>query len=280
MRDGYLQGGVSAAGLGLVGRFRAPLGWAAGVVCSWLIAGCASLGPAEREALVDASALYSRGQTASAAARLDPLIRDFSEAAEISEAYYVRGLCRFRNRELQGASEDFEQARRKSRRADLTARCRASLATIAYQRGDWKRAADSYEAALPDLPDQPPKDQMLYAAGEAMQRCGRWRQARLEFAGILHRFRDRPIAADARRMAGWNHEYYSIQLGVYQNVDNAARAVRDYREKGLVGVVQENQPRDRAALWVVMAGRYPTYADARSALDRVRRIKSDACIIP
>jgi len=261
---------------GLSGRLI--VGFAVGLSFC-LFSGCASLGPSERQVLTEAATMYGRGQTTAAKAKLDPVIRDFYQAIEISEAYYVRGLCRFKDRELRASSEDFELAIKKTNRRDLAARCHASLATIAYQRADWPRAADLYEKALADLPNQPPTDAIRYAAGTAMQRCGRWRKAKLQFGRILLDFRQSPIAADARRMAGWNHEYYSIQLGVFENADNAARAVRRYREQGL-DALQENHRRMGKAMWVVMVGRYPTYADARSALEWVRKKQPDACIIP
>ena len=81
-------------------------------------------------------------------------------------------------------------------------------------------------------------------------------------------------------MAGWQHEYFSIQLGAYQDAENAERAVHDYRKKNLDFVQMENHPWSGRVLWVVMAGRYRTYEDAIAALGRIRASAPDANIIP
>lgn len=257
-----------------------------GRFCGWVIGlsvvlagGCASLPESERAVLIQANRQYAQGDFAAAAASLDRLIRDYGQTQEIAEAHYLRGLCRFNQQQREAAAQDFERGIEKSNRADLTARCQASLASIAYQRGHWTRAAGLYAGSVKDLPDAPPTDTILYAAGMAMQRAGEWQQARLQFARILNRFRDRPIASDARRMAAWRHAFFSIQLGAFRDADKAGTAVYQYRQKGL-DAWQENLPRGKDALWIVMAGRYGDYAQALSALERVRRIEPKAAVLP
>ena len=138
---------------------------------------------------------------------------------------------------------------------------------------------DYYQKVLPELPPHPPKDDILFAAGLAMQRVGKWKDAALCFSEILQRFRDRPIAADARRKAAWGHPYFSIQLGAYRDLNNAAQVVRGWRDKNL-DASQENLPLQGQAMWVVMAGRYRTYGEAIEALQQVRKLAPGAYIIP
>jgi len=257
-------------------------GYQALALATWFIlpAGCAHLGPAERQALIQANEMYARDQTSAAVARLDRLISDFDQAPEIAEAYYLRGLCRTRKGELQAAREDFKRAIDRSKRADLTARCRASLAAIAFREGDWLEAANLYEEALDGLPVQPPSDEIRFSAGVAAQRAGRWKDAAIHFARLLREFRDRPLAADARRMAAWRHEYFAIQLGAYQDAANAEKTVSTYKARGLPQVVVQHLPRGGQSLWVVMAGQYATYSKALAALPRVRGVEPNAHIIP
>jgi len=122
--------------------------------------------------------------------------------------------------------------------------------------GQWSRAADLYGEVIPRLENKPPTDQIMFYAGAALRRAGKWRDATNYFARILHRFPNSPVAADARRMAGWQHEYFSIQLGAYQDADNAEKAVQAYRTKNLDFVQMENHPWSGRVLWVVMTGRY------------------------
>ena len=154
--------------------------------------------------------------------------------------------------------------------------CAAVLAVVLENH---PRANELYEKAIPDLPNKPPTDVILYCAGVSMQRVGKWKEAAYQFGRILRMYRDRPVAVDARRMAGWKHEYYAIQLGAFRHADNAADAVRTFRQKNL-DAVQEYLLRSGGALWVVMAGRYENYADARADLPRVRKVQSQAVIIP
>jgi len=229
--------------------------------------------------LREAARLYEQGDLAGAASRCDRLIRQFDNAAEIGEAYYIRGLCRAKRRRMTAAAEDFAMAARKSKRDDLEALSLASLGSLAYQSGDWRGAHRHFTESLPKLPDAPPKDELLYTAGVAAQRAGEWRDASRWFREILWKFAHRPIAAKARRMVQWRHPYFAIQLGVFRSSANAAEFVRQWRERR-VDAVQENLPRGGEAVWVVMAGHYRTYAEARQGLKRIRAMEPGAFIIP
>lgn len=251
----------------------------AGLMLAMLLTGCTNLPPAEREMLVQAAEEYRRGDAGQAVAKLDRIIRDYDQAVEIAEAYYLRGLCHAKLGQDWAAGRDLEQAVRRSRRPDLTANAQASLAAIAYRKGDWAEAARLYEAAAPDLPDTPPTDVILFRAGVAMQRAGKWSEARRQFARILQKFRDRPVASEARRLAEWRHSHFTIQLAAFGRVQQADDAVRSYRQRGL-DPFQENQPRGGSALWVVMTGRYRTWDEAQAALSAVRRVQRDAFVIP
>jgi len=244
-----------------------------------LTAGCAQLGPAEKRMLQEAARLYSSGDVQGASSRCDRLIHQFGDATEIGEAYYIRGLCRVKGRQMQAAAYDFQMAIRKSKREDLEALSRASLGTLSYQAGDWKGAHEHFEEALPKLPNSPPKDELLFTAGVAAQRAGEWKDASRWFREILWRFAGRPISAEARRMSQWRHPYFAIQLGVFRSSTNASEFAKQWRQHR-VDAVQENMPRGGEAVWVVMAGRYATYADARKGLERIHPLQPGAFIIP
>jgi len=255
------------------------------ILCSYLVvliglaSGCSNFGQQQRAILIQASQLYSHGQITSASSQLDRLIADYRNAAEISEAYYLRGLCRAKVKQIQPAIEDFQKAVEKTNRPDIKARSLVSLGTLTYERGDWVQAAKWYEDALPRLADRPPKEEILFCCAVSLQRIGRWRESDKRFAKLLHKFRDRPIAAEARRLAAWRHPYYAIQIGAFRDSDNAAKVVYDWRERRL-DAVQENLHRGGEALWVVMTGRYRTYAEAQAALARIREQVPGAYIIP
>jgi tetratricopeptide (TPR) repeat protein len=243
------------------------------------LAGCATLPPLERQALLDASRQYTQDDLAGAMTTLNRLIRDYDATPEIAEAYYVRGLCRSRLQQPQAAGEDFERGISRSRRADLTARCRASLAALAFARGDWKRAADLYSQSVRELPDVPPTDAVLYTAGLSMQRAGDWDKAGFQFARIIDKFRNRPIAAEARRLAAWRHPYYAILLGAYRDADSAGKAVHTLRQQGFDAGQEYLQQADRP-VWAVLAGHYATYDEARTALAGIHKRQPGATLVP
>ena len=244
-----------------------------------LLAGCTEFGPAEREMLVQANQQYSRGDVNGATGRLNRLIKDYGQAGEVGEAYYLRGLCQVKAGQPEAARKDFEAALSKSRRDDLAARAQASLGTLAYERGQWTEAADRFAKALPGLPNQPPKDEVLFSAALSNQRAGNWKKATTYLAELLRNFHDRPIATEARRLAAWRHDFYAIQLAAYQSSDNAQDAVKSWRRKGLDPDL-ENVPRGGAAIWVIKVGRYRTYAEASTALAGVRKLEPKAIIVP
>jgi len=229
---------------------------------------------------VQANELYASGNYPPATAKLDRLIRDFPHATEIGEAYYLRGLCRTKMKNDRAAVADFEEAIRASKNDDVVVRSKISLAALYYQQGQWGKSADLYLEIVPRLPDKPPSDQIVYYAGMALQRAGRWQDSRLQFGRILHTFPNSPVNPDARRMASWQHEYFAVQLAAYQDTDNAEKAVQTFRTKNLDFVQMENHPWQGKVLWVVMAGRYQSYEEAKAALQRVRTVQPDAHIIP
>jgi len=261
---------------------RLRYGCAAALTAAVLVlqTGCIQFGPAERQRLIQAKELYDRNRHAEAASKLDPLIRDFGQAPEVGEAYYIRGLCRNKMGDRRGAASDFEQAIASSRNNDVVIRSKISLAAVTFQLGQWSRSAELYSEVVPRLEDKPPSDQIIFYAGVALRRVGKWKEAEQCFARILYRFPKSPLCADARRMAGWQHDYFAIQLGAYQDADHAERAVQAYRTKNLDFVQMENIPWNNRVLWVVMAGRYRSYEDAVAALGRMRSIAPDAHIIP
>lgn len=244
-----------------------------------MLAGCITLPPAQRQDLQRASQLYTQGRYHSATAKLDDIIKTHPQALEIAEVYYLRGLCRLKGRMPQRSADDFKKAISKSRRKDLTARSKASLAALAFKAGKWKQAADLYAEALPDLPDQPPKDKILFSAGLCLQRIGRWKESRRRFNELLNTFGNRPLAKDARRMVRWDHPYYAIQVAAFSSAQSASRMVQELRREGF-DATQEFLPRNRRSLWIVMTGSYPSYEDAVLGLKHVNRSHPDAFIIP
>lgn len=246
-----------------------------------LLAGCESgMSAADHHSLVEAARFVEQGQCAQALPRLDGILREHPQAPEAAEAHYLRGLCRARVGQAQPAAQDFIQAvDRAAGRRELLAKARASLAMIHYGWGNWDRAADLYAQVVDELDDNPPSDLILFYAGVSMQRAGHWSAARRQLARILNApaLRGRPIARDAYLKASWRYNYFSIQVGSFQDAPHAEAGVRAFAARGL-DTWQEL--REATGRWMVLTGRYTTYAEAAAALPRVKKFQADAHVVP
>ena len=246
---------------------------------SCMLPGCASLPPPQRTSLAQACELYSTGDSAVAGRQLDAIIQQYPNADEIAEAHYVRGLCRMKSEQLADAAADFQAAVEKSRREELTARSEASLAAVAYRQGEWGKAAELYETALQNLPPDASPDEVAFSAGVALQRAGRWKDAALQFGRVIRTFPNSSVAAQAHRLVSWPHEYFTIQLAVYANSDQASAAVESYKTKGVDAYV-ESMSHEQRIVWVVMTGKHPTYDEAQTGSKRVQQIEPKAVTLP
>jgi len=252
---------------------------------AWLVllvglAGCVQLPPEGRRRLIEADRQYEQGHYRTARDALSGLIQAYPDRAEIAEAYYVRGLCHLKLNRRTAAREDFEQALRRSNRQDLTARVHACLGSLAYEQGDFAQAIDHYQQAIPDLPDKPPLDEVLYRLGVSLQRVGRWDDARAAFSKLFWKFPGSRIEPDARRRFRWPYEYFVIQCGAFERLRGAEDLMRQLSQKGLRHTQWRLETRRSKVIYVVQVGRYKDYAAAKADLPTVRRIVSDAFIAP
>lgn len=251
------------------------------IILGLLLSGCQTgMTREQRSALAQAAKLYQQKQVSPALYQLNRLIAETPQSPEVAEAYYLRGLCQAQMGQLAPAAQDFRQAfQRGAGRTDLAARARASLAMIHYGWRNWEQAALLYGDAVEHLPNQPPTDVILFYAGNAMQRAGRWEDSKLQYSRILWAFPRQPIAREARLKCYWRYNYFSIQVGAYSESERAEMAVRQFAARGL-DTWQEAREGTQPNRWAVLTGRYTYYNEALTALPRVRQFQADAHIVP
>jgi tetratricopeptide (TPR) repeat protein len=241
--------------------------------------GCAALpGPAVRQ-IREADDAYNAQRYAEADKILSPVIDDYLASPDIAEALYLRGLCRLRTARPVEAQADLEAALERSQRPDLTDRLHTQLGNLEYNQERYNRAVGYYEDSYRDLPNRPPKDRVGLQYGVALQRLGRFGEARGVFNDVATRFANTDFGAEARRKAGWTHDYFTIQCGVYREIGGAHRLAQTLKDKGIDALAV---PEDGASskLYMVRVGRYRTYTAARQALPAVQRVQRDAFIAP
>ena len=256
---------------------RAPaLGIAA---CACWLAGCAPFPDNARERLVAANRQYESGNVTAARGELDMILRDYPEAPESAEAYYLRGLCAMRSRDTTVASKDLEHCIRLSQRQDLTARAHATLGEIDFGAERYSAACGHFAAAIPGLSNDPALEETLYRYGVSLQRERRWSEARQQFELLEERYRGGRHREEVSRRRAWPAGVFAVQCGVFREQATADAMVRRLSAAGLAGR-QSVEDRSGESVRVVYAGRYATYEQAKAALPAVRRIVPDAQVMP
>ena len=101
-------------------------------------------------------------------------------------------------------------------RPELKGSLYAQLGNLEYEAGRYEAAASQYRRAEPYLDDESPSDRILLRYGLSLQRCGRFRHAKVVLLDLLDRFGTGPAAAEARRALSHVGNHYSIQCGVYR----------------------------------------------------------------
>lgn len=250
---------------------------------STAVAGCGELPPAGRNMLRSGSQAYREGRYDDARTVLTQFLSQYGATDPAAEAYYVRGLCRLRQRDREGARKDMHLAVGHTGNEDLLARARAVLGSMAYEDGDWAAAVEHYAPAVTRLPPAPPLDQILYRHGVSLQRLGRWAQARDQFSRLLQAFPNSSTVPHARRAFSWRQDWFSIQCGAYQQRGSAATEAGRLTAALKAGDLKAEHRLDwrgGQAVYVVRVGRFPTYAEAVRRLPHVRRQVPDAFIVP
>jgi tetratricopeptide (TPR) repeat protein len=251
----------------------------------WLLAilmaapGCGELPASAWRELGEAKTDYLDQDYPAATNRLDRFLQAYPKHKDAAEGYYLRALCRVRMSEKPGALEDVQQCIRVSQDEALRAKGHAMAASLLYETGRTRAAIEHFARAVGRLPEQPPTDLARYRYGVCLQREGRWKEARLQFAAVFQRYPGSDLAPNARQMHDWPHDHFSIQCGAFRDEAGAKRVAGDLKKAGLRARV-ETRPRRGERLYMVFAGRYPMFDQARDAVRRVQRHVQDALIVP
>lgn len=218
---------------------------------------------------------YRAGDFRGTISKTDSFLASYGGTEAAGEAYYLRGLAFAALKDRDRAREAFEQAVANSHRSDLAPLAEVSLGNLEFEQGRLAAAARRYQPVVEKLPDDTPKDVVLYRLGQCYARLGRWRDGQVWFSQLVHLFPASSMEPLGRRYLA--ADSFTIQCGAYLDLERAQRQVQQLR--------QLHQP----ARWVqdarmkyhlVQVGSYATYQEARVALAQVLRIVPDAIIVP
>jgi len=243
------------------------------------LSGCTMLPPQAIEQVRNAHQAYESKDYQQAVRLTSPVIRDYPESPDVAEAWYIRGLSHLRMNHRPTARADLEEALSRSQRPELTALARAQLGNMDFDEGNYSRAAERYAPADVALPSEPPTDHILYQYGLALERTGRFAEAKFPFAEVFTEYPRSGFAGAARRHYNWPHRYFAVQCGAFARLDSARQLTNQLADNGHAARIIKD---DHAggSRYVIQAGRFPRYADAQAAADAIRPVVTDVFIVP
>ena len=242
-------------------------------------AGCdGTLGPQGKELLSAGSAAFHRAEYEDSVRYLDTFLKDHGKSRGADEAYFVRGLAKYKLKDRPGAASDLKEALNRTKLDHIRVHALNALGDLAWDRNDMALAESMYRQALANVKeDQRPADHSHYRLGCVLQRQGAWDDADLQFDRVIHFFGNSELgklAARHVRCRAW-----TIQAGAYRQKALADAEAKRFQTENLPANVQSATDRGQL-LFLVHVGRYPTYPQAGSALEIVKRHNADAYVTP
>ncbi|MFW6133904.1 MAG: tetratricopeptide repeat protein, partial [Planctomycetota bacterium] len=166
------------------------------LACAAAVSGCAHELPPEALELLDSGRVACQnGQYAAAVERMDRFLAAHEDADRAGEAYYYRGLARYRLGRYEVARADLDTALDEADDERVALAARVALGDLAYDTGDIAQAERRYREAADQIdPGEPLADHVRYRLGCVLQRQGRWEEAALHFRRVVHYFTDSELA--------------------------------------------------------------------------------------
>ncbi len=254
-------------------------GWLVALACATIcmLFGCnGQLPPRAEEILSSGYQAYENGDDREATRQMDIFLRDYDGYRGDDRAYYLRGLTRYRLKNLSGAKADLNAAISRSQDKALRAKALLALGDLAYGGGDMALAENMYRQALADIiVKEPPADKALYMLGCVLQRQGRWGDANVQLNKLIYHFPGSKAAGNAGRKV--HCRAWTVQAGAFHNKRHADASAGKLKAGGMSAkrepIIREGQ------LWhVVHVGRYATYEQAAAALPGVRRYSKESFV--
>jgi len=244
-----------------------------------VLAGCGGLTEQQRAWLAEGRQAFEQRQYTRAIRQLSQFLDNVQGKPETAEALYVRGMSHARSGQRAQAYGDLRRCVGVSANPDVGWRAQVVLGTLNFEDERWDAAGQAYGAAAKAMPSVPPMDAVLFRIGQCYERTGRWLEAQGSYRALADHFPVGAHAAAARRRIQLNADHFAVQCGVFSRRENADRLRTDLKAQGLEAYVRP-EPRDQRTMYVVLVGRWASYAEARQQLAAARAHVRDAVLWP
>jgi tetratricopeptide (TPR) repeat protein len=238
--------------------------------------GCSDdgLDPRSQEHLEASLASYRAGDNTATITQADAILAEHRRGETAMQAYYLRGMARYRLEQYDAARPDLEYVSRKTDDESLRIKALDALGELAYRQGRLAEAArDLLEVVEQILPSQKPADHAHFRLGCIRQKEGRWKDADVHFQRVMYYFSGSKLARRSRLRAGGRA--WTVQLGSFGNRSGAAAEAKQLSaDCGKVNV--EPVMRNGKLVFLLQIGRWNQYSRAAAELSRIRKIKADA----
>jgi tetratricopeptide (TPR) repeat protein len=242
------------------------------LLAAFSLTACAT---ADTESLKKGFKLYSDQHPDQSEAIADRFIAASPDAAEIDQAYYLRGISRMTRGNLSAAIPDLKTAISKTMRDDLHAKAHnalikayTTLGDQAYDLQRWPDALKNYQTVLDNYaPDAATSEYANYRIGAVLQAQGDWIRAKPWFTKVINSHIDAALTDRARHRVGVSA--FSLQFGAFQDLATAQSLAAQIRAAGIAAAVISDLHPDNKPLYLVQSGNFLTFAQATTARDRV-----------
>ena len=247
-----------------------PAAWTFAAL-SMLLSGCTQgLTKQQKQWLADGQRHYERKDYRRSIESLTHFLTEVHEGPEIGEASYVRGMSYAQAGDRPAAYTDLRRAAGMQTEGETVWRANIVLGTLHFEDRQWSEAARRFQAALSRMPQEKPRDAVLYRLGLCHERMGSWSAARPYYQEVLAKFPKSGFADGARRRLQQNAQNYAVQCGAFRTRSNAESRNAELRQKGLETYIEE-VVRGQTPLYVVLVGRYTNYDEAVAAHKAIKR---------
>jgi tetratricopeptide (TPR) repeat protein len=254
-----------------------PLAGACALLCG--AAGCVEpVSPEAKQLLIGGRAAYDRGDDATVVRQTGEFLAEHAKSSLSDVAHYLRGLANYRQQSTSAAQADLRAALAETKRRDIRLGSLKALGDMAYEDGDMVAADGLYRQAQAECePSARPADEIGYRLGCALQVQGRWSEADEQLDRVAHVFAGSEIARRAERRlrcVAW-----TVQAGAYEKKASADAEAARLRAARLP-INTRPVLVDGKLRFFVQAGWFDTRDKAAALLPAVRKLRTDAFIIP